>query len=314
MKVKSGMLAVALAMVAIGVSASSATAQGLPLPPLPGLPGLPGLPSAPDNPIVGTGDQCAQGLIVISLGATTVCAVPDAPQVGAAPACPDGSVAATVSGQALVCLLPGGGQADCPPTTVSVQSPAGGSILCVLPTNIQAPGADGCTQGLVPVQILGGSVGCLSAVALGGPGANGANGANGSSATPTPTPRAPATATPTPVSQRSPSSSKRKIYKPTLKLTKRPRVNKRLRGTARGVVRSSTKKVVLTTIGRRHGRVVRFTKQFSLKRSGPATAARPYAARVKITFRTKGRVRIRITSRGGGSIKTATFKRTVRAR
>jgi hypothetical protein len=91
-------------------------------------------------------------------------------------------------------------------------------------------------------------------------------------------------------------------------------VNKRLRGTARGVVRSSTKKIVLTTIGRRHGRVVRFTKQFSLKRSGPATAARPYAARVKITFRTKGRVSIRITSRGGGSIKTATFKRTVRAR
>jgi hypothetical protein len=35
---------------------------------------------------------------------------------------------------------------------------------------------------------------------------------------------------------------------------------------------------------------------------------------VKITFRTKGRVSIRITSRGGGNVKTATFKRTVRAR
>jgi hypothetical protein len=305
MKVKSGMLAVVLAMVAIGASASPAAAQGLPLPPLPGLPGL---PSAPDNPIVGTGDQCTQGLVVINLGGTTVCAVPDAPQLGAAPACPDGSIAATVSAQALVCLLPGGGQAACPPTTVAVQSPAGGSILCVLPTNIQAPGAGGCTQGLVPVQILGGSLGCLSAVALGGPGANGANGANAA-----PPQRAPVTATPTPVTQRSPSTSKRKIYKPTLKLTKRLRVNKRLRGSARGVVRSSTKKIVLTTIGRRHGRVVRFTKQFSLKRSGPATAARPYAARVKITIRTKGRVSIRITSRGGG-IKTATFRRTVRAR
>jgi hypothetical protein len=296
----------------MGASASSASAQGLPLPPLPGLPGLPGLPSAPENPVIGTGDQCGAGLIVLNVGASTVCALPDSPQLGAAPACPDGSIAATVSAQALVCLLPGGGQADCPPTTVAVQSPTGGAILCVLPTNIQAPGSDGCTQGLVPVQILGGSLGCLSAVALGGPGANGANGANGSSTTSPP--RAPVTATPTPVSQRSPSTSKRKIYKPTLKLTKRPRVNRRLRGTARGLVRSSTKKVVLTTIGRRHGRVVRFTKQFSLKRSGPATAARPYAARVRITFKTKGRVQIRVTSRGGGAVKTATFRRTVRAR
>jgi len=309
MKVKSGMLAVALAVMAVGVTASSAAAQGLPLP---SLPGLPGLPAPPDNPVVGTGDQCGAGLVVLNLGGTTVCALPDSPQVGAAPACPEGSIAATVGAQALVCLLPGGGQADCPSTTVAVQSPTGGAILCVLPTNIQAPGAGGCTQGLVPVQILGGSLGCLSAVALGGPGANGANGANGSSAPPAA--RTPVAATPTPVTQRAPSTTKRKIYKPTLRLTKRPRVNKRLRGTARGLVRSSTKKIVLTTIGRRHGRVVRFTKQFSLKRSGPATAARPYAARVKVTFKTKGRVRIRITSRGGGAIKTATFKRTVRAR
>jgi hypothetical protein len=301
MKVKSGMLAVALAMVAIGASASTAGAQGLPLPPLPGLPGA---PAAPDNPVVGTADQCAQGLIVLNLGGTTVCALPDSPQVGAAPACPDGSIAATVSAQALVCLLPGGGQAACPSTTVAVQSPAGGSILCVLPTNIQAPGADGCTQGLIPVQILGGSVGCLSAVALGGPGANGANGANAAP----PPPRAPVVPTPAPVTQSPSSKAKRKIYKPTLKLTKR------LRGSRRGLVRSSTKKIVVTTIGRRHGRVVRFTKRFSLKRSGPASGARPYAARVKITVKTTGKLRIRITSRGSGGAKTATFKRTVRRR
>jgi hypothetical protein len=295
MKVKSWMLAVALATVAFGVAASTASAQSLPT--------LPGLPSAPDNPVVGTGGQCADGLVVVYLGSSTVCAVPNAPQVGAAPACPDGSVAAEVSAQALVCLLPGGGQAPCPSTTVSVQSPSGGSVLCVLPTNLQAPGASGCTQGLIPVQILGGSLGCLSAAALGGPGANGANGANGAPATPVqPT----TTTTKTPGS--SASKSKRKIYKPTLKLTKR------LRGSARGLVRSSTRKVVITTIGRRHGRVVRFTKQFHLKRSGPATAARPYGARVKITVKTKGRLSIRITSRGGGSIKTATYRRTVRPR
>jgi hypothetical protein len=251
MKVKSGMLAVTLAVMAIGVTASSAAAQGLPLPPLPGLPGLPALP---ENPVVGTGDPCGAGVGVVNLGGTTVCALPDSPQLGAAPACPEGSISATVSGQALV---------------------------CVLPTNTQAPGATG------------------------------ANGATGSSAPPAPP--TPVTAAPTPVPQRAPSTTKRKVYKPTLKLTKRPRVNKRLRGSARGLVRSSTKRIVLTTIGRRHGRVVRFTKQFSLKRSGPATAARPYAARVRITFKTKGRVRIRITSRGGGAIKTATFKRTVRA-
>jgi hypothetical protein len=301
MKVKSRMLAVALAMLALGATASTASAQSLPLP----LPSAPSLPSAPDNPIVGTGGQCDQGLIVVNLGGTTVCAVPDAPQVGAAPACPDGSVAATVSAQALVCLLPGGGQAACPSSTVAVQSPTGGSVLCVLPTNIQAPGAGGCSDGLIPVQILGGSLGCLSAAVLGGPGANGANGANGAPATPA---KPTTTTTTTTTKTTSASKSRHRIYKPTLKLTKR------LRGSRMGLVRSSTRKVVITTIGRRHGRVVRFTKQFHLKRSGPATAARPYSARVKITVKTKGRLSIRITSRGGGSIKTAVFKRTVRAR
>lgn len=89
------------------------------------------------------------------------------------------------------------------------------------------------------------------------------------------------------------------------------RLRKRLRGTTRGLVRSSTRKVVVTTIGRRNGRVVRYTRQATLPRTRPPSAGRPYSARVTIRVRTTGKLRIRITSRGDGGIRTSTFDRRV---
>jgi len=96
------------------------------------------------------------------------------------------------------------------------------------------------------------------------------------------------------------SAAARRVLKPKLRL------RTRLRGTTRGLVRSSTRKVV-TTIGRRNGRVVRYTRQATLPRTRPLSAGRPYSARVTIRVRTTGKLRIRITSRGDGGIRTSTF-------
>jgi len=188
----------------------------------------------------------------------------------------------------------------------------GGVTVCVLPDAPTAPpgGAPTCADGLVAVVVAGQSV-CVAPGAAPGAGAGGAGGPGGAGSTsaaagPPGAAGAPGPAgAPGTTTGAEPSAGARRVLKPTLRL------RKRLRGTTRGVVRSSTRKVVITTIGRRHGRVVRYTRQASLPRTRPLAAGRPYSGRVTIRVRTTGKLRIRITSRGAGGIRTSTFDRRV---
>lgn len=289
------LLTATTAVVAGGLGLS-ATASAAPL-----LPSTPTLPSV--GGLVGTDAQCESGLVSVSLGGTTVCVLPDAPATPQATSCAPGTIAVEIAGQGVVCVA-----AD--PTAIEV-----------LPTN--PDGSAQCRDGLVPVQIAGGSIGCLLATVAGDAGADGSNGANGtngatgargtsgangtSSSTTTGSTTS-GSGSSAAGSSSTPGTTGARVAKPTLTL------RRTLRGASRAVVRSSTKRVVVTTLGRRHGRTVRFTRQLSLKRTGAATSARPYTGALRIVPKTTGALRIRITSRAAGQVRTATFKRTVARR
>lgn len=286
----------------------------------------------PLDGILGTGTACTGGLISVAIGGTTVCVAPSVPGAPSTPdgvttqTCPSGGVAVDIAGQGVVCLLSGNaipgstGGTPCPAGLLGIQLPNGAGLLCVVPTDVvTVPNASECRDGLIPVEILGGGIGCVTSALIGGAGANGSNGANGApgssgasgadGATPGGATNATSGANGTRAGSGSSTSAaarRARVLKPKLVLSKR------LRGSRRGVVQSSTKKVVITTIGKRHGRTVRYTKQVSLKRTGAPTASRPYSGRVKIVLKTQGRVRIRVTSRGPGGIKTLNVARTVR--
>lgn len=330
------------AVVSFGMLASTASAAInlpilggiLPTVPLPAVP-VPSTPSVPGVPgVLGSGSECTGGLVTISLGGTPVCVAPTVAPLAGTTTCPNGGIAVEVAGQGILCLAPGQslgtipteGGTTCPSSLVGVNLPGGGGLACVVPTDlITVPNASDCRDGLIPVEVLGGGIGCVVAGIIGDAGANGANGTNGTNG------RGGAAGTngsggsgangsgsgANGANGASGNSSAngagagaivvgKKVYKPTLALTKR------LKGSTTGTIRSSTKKVVVTVIGKRNGRIVRYTKQFSLRQTGKATAARPFSARVRVTVKTKGRVSIRVTSRGLGNVKTATYKRTVR--
>jgi hypothetical protein len=267
--------------------------------------------------IIGTGAQCGNGLVEVNTGGgTTACVVPTSTTtLPAAQACPGGLVAVDLGGQGVTCVAPDTSGA-CSTGTLAVQVPGSADLVCVAPTDVVAT-TDGasCRDGLVPVRLLGGGIGCVAASlvgsaqasgAAGGAGAAGVGGAgSGASATGANGARGQGSGSTTTAATGKTSAGKR-VLKPTLSL------RKRLRGSTRGLVRSSTKKVVVTVVGRRHGRVVRFTRQVSLRRTAALTASRPYSARVRIVVKTKGKIRIRVTSRGTGSVKSADLTRTVR--
>jgi hypothetical protein len=321
------------AVVGCGLTTSNASAA-LPLPsvPLPTLPGAPTAPTVPGVPgVVGTGTQCSSGLVAVSLGGQAVCAAPTVAAADGTSSCADGGVAVEVAGQGVICLVagsslgtvPGSNGTACDSSLVAVTLPGSGNLACVVPSDITiVPTGSTCTTGLIPVSVLGGGLGCVVAGIIGGDGANGTNGANGaggssggsgsggsgSSAGGTGANGANGinrSGSSTGAAGSSSTAAGARVYKPTLTLAKK------VRRTARGTIRSSTKKVVLTIIGRRNGRTVRYTKQISLPKTGKTGTARPYSAKVRLTIKTKGKIRLRLTSRGSGSVKTANYTRTV---
>jgi hypothetical protein len=309
---------VTTAVLTCGLFAASASAQSVP--------GLPSLPTAPSTPTVPGADSvvttgCTGGLVSVNLGGTTVCAAPSVTSPAGTQSCTSGGIAINVAGQGTLCLapgqnlgtVPGSGGTACPASLVAVTLPGVGGVACVVPTTIQLPVNGACADGLVPVTVVGASLGCVVANLIGTSGANGSNGSSGGGGAGASGTGADGTngtngtnANRTGAAGSSTSGVGRRVYTPTLTLSKK------LRGSSAGTIRSSTKRVVITVIGRRHGRVVRFTKQASLRLTANTTAARPYSAKVKITVKTKGRISIRITSRGGAQVKTGVFKRTVR--
>jgi hypothetical protein len=306
----------------------------LPTVPVPTTPSTPSTAAIPGvSSVVGTGTDCAAGgLVTISLGGTTVCVAPTVAPIAGTTSCSDGGIAVEIAGQGVACLpagsnlgtVPGSNGTACDAALVGVTLPSGGNLLCVVPTDLTiVPDGSTCTTGLIPVTVLGGGVGCVVAGVIGGDGTNGAggangtngvngaggtsgsgsaggsgtgSGANGSNGT---------TAGTTGAAGSSSRTAAVKVYKPTLTLAKK------VKKTSRGTIRSSTAKVVLTIIGHRHGRTVRYTKQLRLRKTGKTGAARPYSAKVTLKVTTKGKIRLRLTSRAAGNVKSANFTRTV---
>jgi hypothetical protein len=225
-----------------------------------------------------------------TLPALPLPALPDNPILATGTSCGGGLISVSLAGSN-VCVLPDavptGATPTCATGLVGVDV-AGTGLVCVLPDAV--PGTDG-TNGTPGAGGTGG-----------GGGGTGAAGTDGTSSTTTTT----VTTTTTSASSAS-KSAPAKLLKPVLTIGKG-----RLRHTAAATIKSSTKRVVISTVGRKRGRLIHTNRHLNLKKTGSASAARPYTAKLRITFKTSGKVTIRVTSLGNGVRKSALARRSVR--